>query len=346
MERFRFTRRYKEGLFKTGQALADIDKAIEMRDTPIARAFRAMVAGDIANVENDLPAAERALADLRLAKRRLPDNKFVRFKSLHGHMYMANLYDETGQSEKRKAALEEAGRDAEELKGILNYSYVISRVFYFDLIQNADAALAELKWASSQPETSDLVGQYALALYERGEDAKALGVLDDRLKPDNSAVQMLRIILWAEQSEIGRDEAFDRYQKLVAGRNQPKWDGPMWTPSEASALILLGKRKEALSQAEQVSGGIPIAEKYLRGDMTEAEFLQSNEKNRMTSCFAHHLVGLVRLSNGDRAGAGEHFQKALDTKIYANIQYPYARAYLARLKRDPEWPRWIPVKKN
>src|SRR5262249_51351250 len=88
MERFRFTRRYEEGLFKSGQALADIDKAIGMRDTPIARAFRAMVAGDIANVENDLPAAERALADFRQAKRRLPDNKFLRFKSLHGHMYM------------------------------------------------------------------------------------------------------------------------------------------------------------------------------------------------------------------------------------------------------------------
>jgi hypothetical protein len=344
MERFRFTGRYKEGLFKSGQALADIDKAIEMRDTQIARAFRAMVAFEIASVDNDLAATERALADIRLAKRRLPDNKFIRFKSLHGHMYISDRYDETRQSEKRKAAREEAGRDAEELKGILNYSYVMARVFYFELIEHADAALAELKWASSQPQTSELVAQYALALYERGRDAESLRVLDERLKPDNSAGQMLRIILWAEQSEIGRDKAFDRYQKLVAGRNQPNWHGPMWTPSEASALILLGKRKEALSQADWIAGR-PSAEKYLSGDMTEAEFLQSNEKHRLTSCGAIHLVGLVRLSNGDRAGAGEHFQKALDTRFYAAISYPYARAFLARLKRDPEWPKWIPVKK-
>jgi hypothetical protein len=33
-------------LFKSGQALADIDKAIEMRDTAIARAFRLMVAAE------------------------------------------------------------------------------------------------------------------------------------------------------------------------------------------------------------------------------------------------------------------------------------------------------------
>jgi hypothetical protein len=51
------------------------------------------------------------------------------------------------------------------------------------------------------------------------------------------------------------------------------------------------------------------------------------------------------LSDGDRAGAREHFQKSLDTKFYGNNAYPYARAFLARLNRDPEWPKWIPVKK-
>ena len=55
--------------------------------------------------------------------------------------------------------------------------------------------------------------------------------------------------------------------------------------------------------------------------------------------------GLVRLSDGDRVGAKEHFQKVLDTKFYANVGYPYARAYLARLNRDEKWPKWIPDKK-
>jgi hypothetical protein len=51
------------------------------------------------------------------------------------------------------------------------------------------------------------------------------------------------------------------------------------------------------------------------------------------------------LSDGDRAGARAHFQKAVDTRFYAHNLYPYARAYLARLKRDPKWPKWIAVKK-
>jgi hypothetical protein len=154
---------------------------------------------------------------------------------------------------------------------------------------------------------------------------------------------MLRIILRAELPEVGRDGAFDRYQKLVAGRNQPRWNGPMWTPFESDALMLLGKEKEAPRQAASIS--LMRLNKYLSGDMTEAGFLKSMETNRLTSCTAHYFVGLVRLSNGDRAGAREHFQKALDTKFYAHTQYPYARAFLARLKRDPEWPKWIPVKK-
>src|SRR5262249_42598165 len=111
MERLTRTGRYKEGHFKSGQALADIDKAIEMRDTAIARAIRAIVAREIAISEGDLPSAERALADVQQAKLRLPDNKFVRFKSLHAHLQTANMYKETDPPEKRKAALEEAGRD-------------------------------------------------------------------------------------------------------------------------------------------------------------------------------------------------------------------------------------------
>ena len=68
-------------------------------------------------------------------------------------------------------------------------------------------------------------------------------------------------------------------------------------------------------------------------------------KNRLfLLCGRHYLIGLVRLSNGDRAGAREHFQKPLDSKFYAQNVYRYARAYLARLKRDPEWPKWIEVK--
>jgi hypothetical protein len=120
-------------------------------------------------------------------------------------------------------------------------------------------------------------------------------------------------------------------------------NGLTWSPYQLALVWLLGKSKEAADQNESMSAVQPLT-KYLAGSLTEAELLESRGKNRLLLCGAHYVIGLVRLSEGDRAGAREHFQKALDTKVYAHNLYPYARAYLARLKRDPEWPRWIPVK--
>jgi tetratricopeptide (TPR) repeat protein len=346
MGRLAGTRRYKEGLFKSGQAVADIDTAIEMRDTTIARAFRVMAEYESAPEEAEAERGlERVLAFIRQTKRQLPDNKFLHFKYLYAHMRIADTYDEARQPEKRDAALKEAGQDAEELKGILNYSYIMARVNYFELMKDKDAALAELKWASSQPETSDLVTNYALALYERGRDAEALSALDERLKlkPDNTQGQMLRIILLAEESEIGWDKACARFGELTDSLKRGV-NGPTWGPFEISAFVLLGKKK-VLKESWVNAAAIKPFDKYVTGTLPEAEMFQSAGKNRMLLCFCHYQVALDRLSNGDRAGAREHFQKALDTKFYAAVIYPHARAYLARLKRDPEWPKWIPVKK-
>ena len=105
--------------------------------------------------------------------------------------------------------------------------------------------------------------------------------------------------------------------------------------------MLLGKKKEA---AESIPAEWPL-KKYLTESKYEAEFLQSMGKDRLSLIFTHFNVGLVRLSDGDRMGAKEHFQKVLDTKFRSHIVYPYARAYLARLTRDEKWPTWIPAKK-
>src|SRR5262249_28176766 len=200
---------------------------------------------------------------------------------------------------------EGAGRDAKEWKEIHAVNYVMARVYYFERIGDKDAALAELDRASRRPETSDLVAQYALALYERGRDAEALRVLDERLKPNNSAGQMLRILLWAEQPEIGRDKAYQRYRELIAPR-KGEANGPTWSPYQLALVLLLGKSKEAADQIELMSATRPIT-KYLTGSLTEAELLKPRGKNPSLLCGAHYVIGLVRLSNGDRAGAREHF---------------------------------------
>jgi serine/threonine protein kinase len=342
MRRFTETGVYKKELFKSGQAaLDDVDKAIEMRDTAIARVFRLIVDVDIvvSAGERDPALFERALAGIQEAKRRLPDNRFVRRVSLGVHVGAAGWYGETNQSEKRKAALEEARRDAQELKGIMNCSYVMARVNYLEGIGNNEAALQELEEASRLPETSDLVAQYALLLYEQGRDAKALGVLDAglKLKPDNGSGQMLRIMLWAEDREVGPQEAYQRYQALMEERKREKKSSPF----DSLPLMLFGKKKEFA----ELFKSFPPFNEYLAGKLSEEEFLKPAGKNPLWLSINHFLIGSARMADGDRKGAHEHFEKTVATRFYGLMFYPYARAFVARMNRDPTWPKWIPVKK-
>ena len=47
-----------------------------------------------------------------------------------------------------------------------------------------------------------------------------------RLKPDNTAGRLLQIVLWAEQPEVGRDKAYDRYRELAASLQREGKSGP------------------------------------------------------------------------------------------------------------------------
>jgi hypothetical protein len=51
------------------------------------------------------------------------------------------------------------------------------------------------------------------------------------------------------------------------------------------------------------------------------------------------------LADGDRKGAHKHFEKTVATKFYGLMFYPYARAFAARMNRDPTWPNLVQVKK-
>src|SRR5262249_53563374 len=137
-------RGFVRGFGNKDQGLADLDRAIAMRDTPMAHAFRAGVEGVNAANEGNLAFAQRALEDAVEAKRSLSGSKFVRFTSLYVHLVAADRYDEAGQSKKKEDALEEAGRDARELEGISAPFYVMARVNYFRHMENSDAALKEL----------------------------------------------------------------------------------------------------------------------------------------------------------------------------------------------------------
>jgi tetratricopeptide (TPR) repeat protein len=345
---------YAIGLFDGKKSMELLDTAVTMRDSPIARAFRASAAGRIAADKREPKLIEAMLDDMRQAKLRLPDNSFIRFQSLHVHLHAANLYGETGHLEKQKAAFGEAKGDAQALANIHVIDYVMARVYYFEHVSDQEAAVNVLREAAARDETKDLVTQYALALYRQNRVEEALDELNRGLRPENVMGEALRIILMAEHRKFGPDEAYGEYVRL-ADRRERETGSRLIGPNSLAPLLLLQKRPEAakLTRDTDRTFGAPEGEsplaRYLANSITEEEYVEEHlgrgRGGRLRACLAHYVIGLVRLSEGDRDGAQEHFQKSVDTNFYSHIFYPYARVFLERLKRDKKWPPWIPLKK-
>jgi hypothetical protein len=334
------------GFLDEGQSMKDFDTAITMRDSPVARAFRAYVASTNGIDKGDLKRIEQAMDDIRQSKFRLRDNNYVRMTSIHTHLHAAYLYGETGQTEKQKAALAEAKDDADVLKDFPGSQGVAARAWYFESVGDDEAALKVLEQASTREETKGLVWLYALALYRKDQVQQALDALDRGQPTEN----LLRIFLLTEHPKYGPDKAYQSYQELAARRKRDTANqGRDW--SAPTPLLFLGKRAEAAEAFRDVASELgagwidPSAlAKYVAGSMSEEEYLKTGSGGRIGLCLNHYLIGLVLLSEGDREGAREHFQKSIDTKRYPHRAYTYSRLFLERLK-DPAWPKWIPVKK-
>jgi hypothetical protein len=67
-------------------------------------------------------------------------------------------------------------------------------------------------------------------------------------------------------------------------------------------------------------------------------------RSRWDQCLAHYFVAMMKLADGDRDGAREHFDKVVKTRAFIWGPYGMSRVFLARLK-DPTWPPWIPLRR-
>jgi serine/threonine protein kinase len=359
-------RGYAAGLVEQKQPIDDLDKAIELRDSPIARAFRATALTRIAADLGNLSMIERAQEDMKRAKVLLPGNSFVRQTSLYMQLHAANLYAQAGQTENRRRVLEEAKGDADALKNIPIAVYVVIRFHYFQQIGDDEAALDLLRQAVDHVGSRELSYRYALALYRQGSIGEALKVLDRRKQKDDDASDILRIFLTAEQSEEGHQQAYERLLELAAQRQRESGQ-PIAHWSAPAALLFLGKKKEAaefargnaslseparladllagkLSEQQFLSEAARLAD-LLAGKLSEQTFVKEVCGSRYFSCGHQYWVGMARLSEGDRKGAREAFKAAVDTGLYSMIYHAQSRIMLARLDSDPTWPKWIPVKK-
>ena len=81
---------------------------------------------------------------------------------------------------------------------------------------------------------------------------------------------------------------------------------------------------------------------YACDRLREDELLKVAGASKWNQCEAHFFIGLNRLADADRAGAREHFQQAVDTRVFYSFDHDWSRTFLKRLEKDPTWPAWIP----
>ena len=121
-------------------------------------------------------------------------------------------------------------------------------------------------------------------------------------------------------------------------------------------LYLLGRKAEAVAAYEKLRLPKALAEvrsgsygqllQYNRGSMSAAELLNAGRNSQYHQCNAHFFIAMSLLADGNRAAAREHFQKCVATRCFDFDAYDWSRAFLDRMKRDPDWPRWIPLGKQ
>ncbi len=124
------------------------------------------------------------------------------------------------------------------------------------------------------------------------------------------------------------------------------------------AFSLLGQPQDATesskSYLERVGKSIgemgafyETVDRYVCGEASAADLLaaaESSNTRRRHRLHARFLLGLERLSNGDRQGAMEYLEEIERAGSYLFFSRPWAAVLLKRLRDDPEWPPWILVK--
>jgi hypothetical protein len=182
----------------------------------------------------------------------------------------------------------------------------------------------------------------AVTLYRRQEFAKALEAVERSRKIARgfSTEQVERAFILAEMPD-GPARARAAFEEASADTHSA------WQLIPPMILLLLGRTAEAEQaylrvRREELPPGDDMLLPYLDyncGRITAGQLLQAAGQARPKLFDAHFAIGLQCLSKGDRAGAREHFKKCVATRVFVAWEWPWVRAFLARMEKDPAWPR-------
>jgi len=332
-----------QGLLETTirpeRGLQTLDEGIRRVDSVVARATRLEARANRALVNGEVGLAELAVDDARVARGMLPGNALVLARSVFAHLVLAGIYEAAGRAKDSQRVLAEARPLVQELEPFSATPFTAQACFeYFEYVGDEEAAYA-MSGRGSQL-------RRAVMLYRRGEIAKALDAATEcsRTRTLGPTERLERALIVAELP--------DGFARALTTFEEVKADGG-WQLTPPMILLFLGKTEEARQAFLQVpqeelppwdDGWYVKFLDYNCGRITADVLLQAAGQSRPKVSDARFMIGLWRLSEGDRFAARDHFEKSVATRVFNSWEWPWVRAFLARMEQDRAWPPWIPLK--
>jgi serine/threonine protein kinase len=331
-----------EAISNPERGLRTLDEGIRRHDSILARATRLEARANRAMLTGKVDDAELALEDAQVARGMLAGNALVLARSVFAHLVAAGTYETNGRPKDSERMLALARPLVKELEPLAATQFAAMACFeFFEYVGDDEAAYAMSQRGNQL--------RRAVMLYRRGEFAKALEAALERNRNGASGPteQIERGLILAELLPDGPARARAAFEDIRASSTS-------WPLAPPALFLFLGKPEEARQAWLQVrKEDIPIwfdgwwlkFWDYTCGRLTSRELSQSAGQDRGKLSVAHFVIGLWRLSEGDRTAAREHFRMCVATRVFANWHWPWVRAFLKRMDEDPQWPRWIPQKK-
>jgi len=344
---------YAEGQHDPALGLRTLERAMSERPMMIAYLLRAELRFWHAQDTGDLATAQMAVQDADFVRKSLPQNPIAIWVSLEAWLVQAGVHERSGRIDKQDEAMKQAGSFAEALKAYPDNPDAVSyRWYYMREIGALNDFLPELETASGKSSHVYLSYCYALTLYQTKDFNRTVTALS---KQESSLSSCLRPFAIAEEQ---KDDWKTR--ALAAHRdhaNRFKDDG--WTLLNGqTALRFIEEKEQAIRVCRELQTHperFPLLRRavllkildYNCGDIDLRELEQTVNAtlSLWDQCVMHYYVGMKYLSEGNRDEARDHFSKAVATRAFNFSEYDMSFVFLARLKKDHNWPRWIEQKK-
>jgi hypothetical protein len=338
----------------TNKALQNLDEGVKRQPHLIAHVLRAKALASHAADTKSLVAIERAIVDANAAKSILPGNPYALETSFEVHFSAVGIYKQTGQERgKCEEALKGAWADVAELARSSDLpTTALKRGLLLQYEGKDEAAIDVL--ATAVDKDREAAFYYALSLFRRGnrKDIEQATEVFKRSPSEGGERDWLFVVFLAELE--GSSQALkylDKCHESVAMDDH----GRLF--SYFPLLFLLGESDRATREAGNIkaftnldSGSDPgwaRLPEYMRNPdpTTEAKLLKASSQSQVLLCHVHWDIGCVLLGKGDRNGARKHFEACVATHQFQKALIPHAcRVYVERMKKDSNWPSWIPVK--